>query len=294
MKSAGLFTLMTLFLFLFTNAGAESWKLAADMNLTLTQNAFSNNWVGGESGSLAWQFQSNSSAENQLNSWADNKNTLKLLFGQTHNQDKDTEKWLSPIKSADLIDFESTLRFTLGKFVDPIAALRVITQFLDQSDPAKDRIANPLDVTETVGIAKVFIKQEREEWLARVGGGFRQKINRDMLNPATLLRETKTENTAGFEFVNDYKISSADEKLSYINKLTVFSSVYSSESDKLKGTPRKDDWKYPDVNFENTLNIKLAKYLVMNFYIQVLYDREIDLAGRYLETLSLGLTYKLL
>ena len=279
---------------MFSTAGAEDWKLTADMNLTLTQNAFSNNWAGGESGSLSWQFQSNSSAEKQLNSWAINKNTLKLLFGQTHNQDPDTGNWLYPLKSADLIDFESTLRLPLGKFVDPVFALRVITQFLDQSDPAKDRIVNPVDITETIGVARVFIKEDRQEWIARVGTGLRQKITRDELNQTTMLRETLTENNAGFEFVNDYKVSSEDEKLSYISKLTVFNSVYYSESDNLKGTSHENDWKYPDVNFENTLNVKLHKYLILNFYVQVLYDRKIDLAGRFMQTMSLGLTYKLL
>jgi hypothetical protein len=294
MKIAKLLLFALLPLFVCSVAGAEGWKLGADMNLTLTQNAFSNNWAGGESGSLSWQFQSNSSAEKQLKSWVINNNTLKLLFGQTHNQDPDTEQWLSPIKSADLIDFESTMRFTLGKFVDPVFALRVITQFLDQSDPAKDRIVNPVDITETIGIAKVFIKEERQEWMARVGAGFRQIISRDVLNPVTLSRETLTEYLAGFEFVNDYKVSTEDEKLSYISKLTVFESVFYSEADKLKNTIQEDDWKYPDVNFENTLNVKLTKYLIMNFYIQVLYDRQIDLAGRFMETMSLGLTYKLL
>ncbi len=294
MKTVKLLLFALLPLFVYSTVGAEDWKLSSDMNLTLTQNAFSSNWAGGESGSLSWQFQSNSSAEKQLNSWAISKNTLKLLFGQTHNQDPDTENWLSPIKSADLIDFESTMRFPLGKFVDPVLALRVITQFLDRSDPAKDRIVNPIKITETIGVAKVFIKEERQEWIARIGAGPRQIINRDELNQTTMLRETLTEHSAGIEFVNDYKVSSEDEKLSYIGKLTVFNSVYYSESDKLKGTPQENNWKYPDVNFENTLNVKLHKYLILNLYVQVLYDREVARDARFQETMSLGLTYKLL
>ncbi|NIM20240.1 MAG: DUF3078 domain-containing protein [Candidatus Latescibacteria bacterium] len=276
------------------DAAAEDWNLSADLNLTLAQNAYSDNWVGGESGSLTWQFNSNTLAEKQLNNWIHNKNTLKLLFGQTHNQDPDTKKWLSPVKSTDLIDLESTFRFTLGGFVDPILALRVITQFIDQSDPAKDRWLNPLDITETLGIAKVFIKDEKREWMARLGAGFRELIYRDVLDPDTGTRDTETATIGGFEFVNDFTTPLAKEKLAFTSKLTVFQAVYSTESDELKGLPEEDYWKYPDVNFENILTVHLTKYLIMNFYLQVLYDKEIDLAGRFKQTMSLGVTYKLL
>jgi hypothetical protein len=273
---------------------ADPWKLTSDLNLTLTQNAYSNNWVGGETGSITWQFNSNSIAEKQLKSWLNNKNTLKLFFGQTHNQDKDTDKWLSPVKSTDLIDLESTFRFPLGSFVDPIFAVRGISQFVDQSDPAKDRWVNPVDLTESIGIAKVFIKEEKREWISRIGIGFSQNINRDQLDPDTGTRETKTITSEGFEFVNDFTTTLAEEKMLFTSKLSVFQSVFSSEEEKLKGTSHEDDWKYPDVNFENILTINLTKYLIMNFYTQILYDREISKAGRLKQTMALGVTYKLL
>ena len=294
MKTLLLALSLFLALSLHSPAIAQAWGLSADLNLTLTQNSYSDNWTGGESGSVTWQFNSNSSAEKQLNRWINNKNTLKLLFGQTHNQDKDSKKWLSPVKSTDLIDLESTLRFAFGKFVDPIFAVRLITQFLDQSDPAQDRWVNPLDITETIGIARVWLKDEKREWIVRVGGGFREQIDRDALDPDTGIRETETKTMGGFEFVNDVTMPLAKEKITYTSKLAVFQSVYYAESDELKGLPNEDDWKYPDVNFENILSVHLAKYLIMNFYLQLLYDREIDLAGRFKQTMSLGFTYKLL
>jgi hypothetical protein len=277
-----------------TAATAESWKLSSDLNLTLTQNAYSDNWEGGESGSLTWQFNSNSSAEKALKSWVNNKNTLKLLFGQTHSQDQETKNWEAPVKATDLIDFESTFRFTLGSFVDPIFAFRAISQFLDQSDPAKDRWINPLELTETIGIARVFIKEEKREWIARIGGGLKQNINRDQLDPDSGTRETETVTTAGFEFVNDYTTPVGGDKATYTSKLTVFQGIYSTQANDLKGLPNEDDWKYPDLNIENILTVNLTKYLIMNFYLQLLYDREISKAGRLKETMSLGLTYKLL
>jgi len=285
---------LIILLIVSTTAAADPWDLSSDLNLTLTQNAYSDNWEGGETGSLTWQFNSNSIAEKQLKSWLNNKNTLKLFFGQTHNQDKDTDKWMSPVKSTDLIDLESTFRFPLKNIVDPIIAFRAISQFVDQSDPSKDRWVNPVDLTESIGIARVFIKEEKREWIARFGVGFSQKINRDQLDPDTGTRETKTTTSEGFEFVNDFKTPLAEEKILFTSKLSVFQSVFSSEEEKLKGTPGEDDWKYPDINFENILTVNLTKYLIMNFYLQVLYDREISKAGRLKQTMALGVTYKLL
>jgi len=92
------------------------WNLSVDANLTLNQNAYSNNWVGSELGTLAWAFAANSLAEKQVHPKINNKNTLKLAYGQTYTQEKNTKKWLSPIKSTDLIDFESVLTVYLRWF----------------------------------------------------------------------------------------------------------------------------------------------------------------------------------
>ena len=121
----------------------EPWSTSVDANVTLTQNAYSDNWDGGEVGSMSWTFFSNSLAEKQISPRVHNKNTLKLLFGQNHNQDKDTKNWGKPEKSNDLIDFESVLRFDLGGFVGLFAGARIESQFLDARDPEKDRLFNP-------------------------------------------------------------------------------------------------------------------------------------------------------
>ena len=60
---------------------------SVDANLTLTQNAYSSNWAGTEVGVISWTFNSNSILEKQVSEKLNNKNTLKLAFGQTINQD---------------------------------------------------------------------------------------------------------------------------------------------------------------------------------------------------------------
>ncbi len=143
---------------------AEDWNTAADISLTMNQNAYSDNWTGEEKGSISWVFNASFLAEKQLTPKVHNKNTLKLAFGQTHTQmlDELGEKyWAKPDKSTDLIDFESMFRFTLGAFVDPFASFRDETQFLDESD-IDTKIFNPNVFTETFGIAKVFIKDDTQ------------------------------------------------------------------------------------------------------------------------------------
>jgi hypothetical protein len=121
---------------------ADLWTKSVDANLTLTQSAYSDNWSGGQVGSLAWVFNSNSLFERQVNPKLHTRNTLKLFFGQTHSQDATTKEWTRPFKSSDRIDFETVFRFTLGRFVDPFASARIESQFLDQRNPANERYVN--------------------------------------------------------------------------------------------------------------------------------------------------------
>ena len=44
------------------NPDSLKWNPDLDLNLTLTQNSYSDNWAGGDAGSLSWVVSSNSSA----------------------------------------------------------------------------------------------------------------------------------------------------------------------------------------------------------------------------------------
>jgi hypothetical protein len=273
---------------------ANPWNLAVDANLTLNQNAYSNNWVGGELGTLSWAFTSNSLAEKQLHPKINNKNTLKLAYGQTYTQ-QDTgsaKKWTGPLKSTDLIDFESVLRFTLGGFVDPFASARLESQFFDKSDTALDRYINPMKLTEALGIAKVLVKGEKREMTSRLGFGLKQFIDRDAL--VGINRETQTSNYGGLDFVTDFKTPLANERITYTSKLSIFQAVFYSKASQLQGLPNENYWKSPDVNWENIFSASITKYLMVNLFAQLLYDKEIATGMRLKEGLALGLTYKLI
>jgi hypothetical protein len=274
---------------------AEPWTLSVDANLTLTENAYSDSWVGGEAGAISWASGLNSLAEKQLHTKVRNKNTLKLSFGQTHNQNKETKEWAKPEKSTDLIDFETFFLLTLGGPVDPYVAGRIESQFFDVRDPEKHRYINPTQFTESFGAAKVLMKKQKRELTTRLGAAFRQHLDRDVLvDPVENERENQSTTDIGLESVTDFTTPLAEERITYTSKLTIYKALFYSESEELEGQPQGDYWKSPDVNWENIFTASITSYLMVNLYVQLLYDKEIDKRARIKQTLALGLTYKLM
>ena len=273
---------------------SDHWNVQSDVSYTIAQSAYSDNWTGGEAGSVAWALNWNSLAERSLSPKLVSRNTAKLAFGQTHTQNKDTKNWASPSKSTDLIDLESLERMPLGGFVDPFFALRFESQFLDASDPAKTRIVNPMLLTESAGIARVLEHAEDRDWTLRFGLAVRERINRDQLHLDGDLATRKTDTTTdgGLTFVSD-RVRPLSKSIKWTNKLTVFQALFSSAKNDLKGLPNEDYWKAPDVNLENMFTVDVAKYLVVSLYNQLLYDKEVDKGGRFKHTLAAGVTYKL-
>jgi hypothetical protein len=270
----------------------ESWQKSMDLSLSLTQNSYTDNWTGGEAGNVTWVANCNSVFQKQLSEKLNSKTTVKLAFGQTHSQDEQTKNWSKPQKSTDLIDIESLTRFTLKLWVDPYLALRFESQFLDASIQQIPRYVNPKKLTESGGISRQFYKTEKDEILSRVGFALRQIITEDITDTTAEKTEVNSTNDGGIESVTDVKLTVSD-KISYTSKLSLYKALFYSKSDELKGTPQADYWKQPDVNWENMVSVAVAKYVTVSLYTQLLYDKEISKTGRFKETLSLGLTYKL-
>lgn len=262
---------------------AENWKIEADATLNLSQNAYSDNWAGNENGSATWTMNANLLAEKQLTPKLHNKNTLKLAFGQTHNQyigDDGEKHWYKPDKSTDLVDFESLLRFTLGSFVDPFAGFRLETQFLDQTMPDESKIFNPMTLTESFGVAKIVIKTDTQELSTRLGAAFKQYLNS--------YEDIENTNDGGAEFVTDYRNTFNNGLMTFTSKLNLYKAVFYSESD----NDVDDNWKAVDMTWENILSANIFKMISLNLYTQILYDKQIIDEIRFKETLGLGVTYK--
>lgn len=271
----------------------EVWKIQFETGIGLTQTSYSDSWLGGEAGSVVWMANYLGKAEKQITPVWLSTNSLKLEFGQTHSQDELTNDWAKPRKSADKIRFDGLIRLTQGWVVDPYGAVTLESQFLDASSPINKRYINPIDLTESMGLARrIFLVENVREMTMRAGFGLKQRIidSDDPVDPTKTI--SKTDNSGGFEWVTDLTIGTAKSKAGFNSKLTFFQAIINSQADDLKGLPNEDYWKTVDLNWDNILRLNFTSLLQMNLAWQLLYDKEVSLKGRFKETLSLGISYK--
>lgn len=266
------------------------WKIASAMNLQVNISNYSTNWAGEEVSSWNWSMTSNSSFENQITNFLNTSNTVVLSFGQSSFKEAVSNSWTAPVKSSDKIDIESINKLTFGRLVDPFAGLRFESSFLDQRDTLKNCYVNPIKLTESFGIARKFIDFKKTVLTSRIGGAFKQMIDRNVLTLTGT--ETDITNNGGLEFVTEFVTPILTESITYSTKLTLYKALFYSESASLVGTPQENDWKQIDVYWDNVINAKVTEMISMNFNAQVLYDKEIDSGMRHMEVLSAGLTYK--
>jgi hypothetical protein len=271
---------------------AGPWKVELSTGFGITQANYSDNWTGGEAGSLNWVAFFNGTAKRQLSINWNWQNDLKLAFGQQHTQDKVTKDWASPEKSEDKVRYDGIVKWTKGWFVDPYAALTAESQFFDGTGQ-KDRYLNPLELTESAGIARKLIDVEKVRVVTtRIGAGFRQRFSTyDVATYAadssvSYSEKTETVTDGGLEWVTDVLLGSAEAKYSFDSKLTLFQALMNSKSDELN-----NDWKEVDVNWDNIFRVKVSSIINVGLTWQLLYDKEIDDGGRLKQTLSLGLAY---
>jgi len=269
------------------------WKKTADLGLALTQSNYNDAWTGGEAGAIIWVFNANLTAERQLSPKMNWANALKLSFGQSHIQDKQSKEWAKPEKSSDRIFLESLLRFTLGAYVDPYVAFTFESQFLDAGVPEVKRYINPMLLTESAGVARVFTETEQTKLMSRLGLAVRQHLDNTVVTIVPEEKKMETTTDAGLESVTDFNHTFSEGRMSYVSKFRVFQALFNSKKDELKALGKEDFWKTPDLAWENTLSAAVSKYIQVSLFLELLYDKEIDLRGRFRQTLALGLTYKM-
>ena len=272
------------------------WRTTLVTDLTLSQAAYSESWVGGERSSVAWIANINGSAQRWLAPWLVFRSTLRLAYGQTLRQDT-ANNWEKPLKSTDLIDWENIGVVPIKIHVNPYLAFRLESQFLDASFDPVNRYFSPVRLTESAGLLHRFYSNDEQFVQSRLGLALRQVFKSGLVFDQSDSSEWHTEDSAtndgGIEWVSDVKLD-ISERLSYTGKLTVFKAFFFSDSDKLKGTEAENYWKATDVNWENQFYAGISKIITVNLYIQLLYDKQVSKKGRFKETLGLGFIFKLL
>ncbi len=262
------------------------WKNSADFNLALTQNAYSDSWAGGEAGNASWVTTLNTLFEGPLSGSIRLKSTNKLSFGQTMTQDPETKKWKKPLKSTDLIDLEQIFSYSSSWPVNPYFGLRFESQFLDASVDSVKRYVNPFTITESTGFTRRLYEKEKQFIDTRFGFAMREFFRRDIVDTAQQTTTTSSTTDGGLESVTDLNLM-VHQNIKWTSKLSMFKALtVSSET--------ADNWSTMDINWENIFAASVTKYISVNLYLQLLYDKQINLRGRFKESLALGFTYKLM
>ena len=266
------------------------WKYNAIVGLNLAQSAFSNNWAGGDRGSLAWVTNADLGAERQFNPKFHWDNTLILRYGETADQVQDPDnadknKWDRPKKSTDQIQLDSMGRFTLGSFVDPYLALRGESQFVDESDPRGSLTLHPTTLSESGGVARAFVKEDDRQVVSRLGLALRQTFARTFKDLSGDETENFTTADGGLEFKTNVTYPLAGDRIIYKGELFLFWAVFFNESGALEDFDRlalevdptresvQDFWQDPKVNWQNDFTSQITSWLNVNLYFQLVYDK---------------------
>ncbi len=309
------------------------WYPSLESGMNLTQSSYSDNWSGGDRGSIVWTAILNGTLENQVHEKANWYSALKLAYGQTHNQEADDEggrTWARPDKSTDLVDLETIMRLTLGAFVDPFVSARLESQFQDASDPlGRNLTFNPIRLRESAGVARRFIDEEDRSLLSRLGFTLRQGIRKQFKDAESDDTVTETTNDGGIEWTTDYKTKILEDQVTWASRLSFYQPVFFSGKDDLEGLSAAqleaaglpsdvaDYTTVMDIDFENIFTTQITRLLSVSLYTRWMYAKydnsvkplidddgeltnpvtvsdAIRKAGQFKQTLSLGVTYRFL
>ncbi len=276
------------------------WQHKVDVSLNLLQSNYSDNWNGGDKGSVVWSGVIDANLQKQFSEKVNWRNTLNLAYGQTHSQERDGSGdlyWKRPDKTTDNVEFESLLRWTTSGGWDPFVAVGFKSLFEDlTADPDRPLTLNPLEFTESVGISRQLIAKEGQTLMTRLGVAFSQYSRKYYLNPSPDDgTETSTSNEAAAEMVTEYKVGALDGRVDWASKLTLslpfdYSGKSVFEDDMVPdGSLPSDIADYTtalDADFENTFTTHVTKAISVVFSVRWVYDKydnsvkpEVDDAG---------------
>lgn len=291
MRAAGLLLGMRIIItsvFLFLSAlaylpaedkpGPKDWKFKGFLGASLAQTNVSRDWSGGEDDSANWAVRLDSSAEKDWTrtNWL---NTLKSEFGRTKTESSPSSE------SADLIYLNSIYSWKFSKAFSAYTALAVDTQHTDWLDP--------VTYGESAGGGWLIINKEKQHLKVRSGAALRQVYDKKDLNKETGIWYSSTDDPetakieesrseSGGEFITNYDLLFGDDK-KFVSEAKVFSAFNGGAS----------------LRWDNSLYIKLGKYLTLQLSYLAIYDynEELDMSWpRDIETklaIMLGFSYNI-
>lgn len=270
---------------------AGNWGTELKLGFNLLQSYYTDNWNGGDKGSVVWTGTLDGLAKKKLGESWESTNTMHLAFGQNHQQERAADGelyWPRPDKSTDEIAFESLLRYTKS-VLEPFVSARFESQFLDQTDPRHEFSLNPLEFYETAGISRQLIKNDERQLLGRLGFTLHQSM-RDIYLADTDMVVDEMTNDGGIELAFDYRSKYFDDKVDYIGELRFYQPIYYSAKSDFEdldfenavdpdGNPIDLDGDLADyttaldIDFKNTFVTNITKALNVQFMVRWVYDK---------------------
>jgi len=307
------------------------WRREGKVGLNLLQSYYTNDWKGGDKGSVVWAAVLDYRTEAQLSARWNWRNKLDLAFGQTHQQDRDANgdlSWQKPDKTTDQIKFETLLRYGWQGW-DPFFAFRFESQFLDETDltpGARSLTLNPLTFSESVGMSRLLVNQGDRQLLSRFGFSLRQNSREVFVAaPPGDATDQLSSHDGGLELVLDYRDKILDDRVEYTSKFTAYKAFFYSPKGDLDGVAGdvlvsqglpSDVADYSlttDLDWENTFVTAITRLINVQFYLRWTYDKydnsvvpkvvngqvdnspyvdaAIRKAGQFKQTMSIGLAY---
>ncbi len=304
------------------------WQKEIKVGVNMLQSSYSNNWNGGEKGSVAWTGNVDARLEKQFSPTANWRNSLKLAYGQTHNQGRNDGGelyWIKPDKTDDIVDFESFFRWTLPSKWDPYVALNFTSQFQDLSDSeARELNFNPKTFKESAGISRRLVNNEQRKLMTRVGVAFIQNSRTFYVDPLPSLETlSESSNEIAAEWITEAKVGVLNDRVGWESKLTLvlpfqYSGKATFEDGFISAEPVPDDiadyTTALDVDWENTFSANITKVISVKLFVRWMYDkydntvkpvvgedgtlvneenvlRAVRKAGQFKQTLALGVGY---
>ncbi|NIU58657.1 MAG: DUF3078 domain-containing protein [Phycisphaerae bacterium] len=253
------------------------WKRQIIGNINLTQASFDNWEQGGES-ALAWQVNLNTTftLDREKYSWS---NSGKFTLGFAKVGDTEAKK------SDDVINIESVFTRKLTKLLNPFVAVTAKTQFVSGFEfdgDEKTKVSEFMDpgyFTQSVGVGYA----PNDVIKTRVGFSVKETITSDFPIPYADDPDTpeieKTKIEPGISSVTDVKKNFQEDVL-FTSKLDIFSDL--EAFDRI------------DVLWENSLTLKVTKFINVSVNVDLLYDKDISDKYQLKQVLAVGLTYAFL
>lgn len=256
------------------DAPSSNWEKSVIGGLNMTQTGF-DNWAAGGENAFAWQvnFSYKFVQDKEKTNW---KNTGKFAYGATKIGDAEMKK------SVDEIKLESVLTYKLGTNVNPYAAFNAETQFAAGYDYGTDPFTqisafmDPGYFRESFGAGY----QVNDGLSTRAGLSLKQTVTSDYPTPyaddvETLEIET-TRSEVGLESVTDLSVAVSE------------TSVFTSKLEMFSGLKALDQ---TDVNWDNTLSVKVSDYINVNINLNLVYDKDVSVKRQLKQSMALGVNY---